>query len=128
MGYRAFHLQVTSSNLAPLRSNKITRLLLSWVEECSPTSRALAASQRVLGSNALHTHPALRRGSNFCMQNVLPSQPQHISVEEEVEIHCPGCLFKFQHFHLLSWLTVPSPVLCTKLFYSRHFSYCFDFI
>lgn len=125
MGYRAFHLWVTISNLAPLRSNETAGLLLSWVEGCSLTSRALAASQQVLRNNPL---PALRRGCNFSMQNVLPSQPQHTSVEDEEEIHCPGCLFKFQHFHLLSWLTVPNPVLCTKLFYSRCFSYCFCFI
>lgn len=128
MGYRAFHLQVTSSNLALLRSNKTSRLLLSWVEGYSSTSQALSASQQVLKKNPLHTSPALSRGSNFCLQNVLTSQPQHISVEDEVEIHCPGCLFKFQHFNLLSWLTVPNPVLCTKLFYSRCFSYCFCFI
>lgn len=103
-----------------------SRLLLSWVEGCSSTSQALTASQGVLRNNPLHTSPALNRDSNFCMQNVL--QPQHISVEDEVEIHCPGCLFKFQRFHLLSWLTAPNPVLCTNFFYSRCFSYCFCFI
>lgn len=95
--------------------------MLSWGKRVFLNQPRTAASQQFWRNNPSHPSPTLRAAFNFCMHNALLSQPRHINVEDEVEIHCPVRLFEFQHFHLLSWLTVPNSVLRIKLFYSRFF-------